>query len=100
MVLGPKIAEHWGIRRRMALGFPPLVWRLVLLLALLSGCGLRDDWVHPQYAPHSNQYYADRQDCMRASYKGPSGFGGEMYSRAIQRLHAGARLAQSLAPVL
>jgi hypothetical protein len=66
---------------RITLGVAGSAAGLAASVLLLSGCGLRDDWVHPQYASHSNQYYADRQDCMRASYKGPSGFGGEMYSR-------------------
>jgi hypothetical protein len=36
--------------------------------------------VHPQYAPNSDQYFADRRDCVKESYKGQDGF-GEYYSR-------------------
>jgi hypothetical protein len=42
--------------------------------------GLREDWVHPQYASNSDQYFADRRDCVKESYKGQDGF-GEYYSR-------------------
>jgi hypothetical protein len=60
---------------------PLLVSSLVLLLAFLSGCGLRDDWVHPRYAPHSDKYFADRDACMHASYMGIGGWGQEHWSR-------------------
>jgi hypothetical protein len=51
-----------------------------LLLGVLGGCGLRDDWVHPLYAAHSDKHYADRNVCMHEAYVGRAPF-GDQYSR-------------------
>ena len=53
-----------------------------MLLGLLAGCGLREDWVDPQerYAPNSDEYFAARRACMQESYKGRDAF-GEYWSR-------------------
>jgi hypothetical protein len=44
-----------------------------LLAVLLTGCGLREDSVYPQYALNSDQYFSDRRACIQEAYKGGDG---------------------------
>jgi hypothetical protein len=52
-----------------------------LLAVLLTGCGLREDAVYPQYAPNSDQYFADRRACIQEAYRGQDAFGKCGWSR-------------------